>query len=96
MNEVKIGVATDRRVGKVCACTFVPRESRAYSLPLSFIQIEGVIALIDINVLLQVAVGSTNHQVVYKSILQELLLGDVPAETERMRERLTIALSQAG
>ena len=83
MNKVEGGVSTRLRESALCAHTFIPGKATAIQSPTGFVEIEVVIAHIDIDILVQVAIRCTEQQVVDEAVLQEVLLGQVPADGER-------------
>ena len=88
MDEVEGRVATCSGVGAVGRRTFVPRETTTGIFPLCLVDVEVLIAVsvvvvhVYINVLVEVAVRSAEHQVVDEASLHELLLCQVPADGE--------------
>ena len=83
MYEVEGWVSTHFRESTVCRNAFIPREATTCCIPAGIVEIEELITHIDIDILVQIAVRGTEHQVVNETALHEILLSQVPANGER-------------
>ncbi len=55
-----------------------------------------IVAGLDVKILIDDACGSSKHQVIENRVLQEILLCQVPSQSDRGRECSTIAFGQLG
>ena len=88
MDEVENRVATLGGQGDVGGGAFVPAEVAAVlglvpcGLIVVVVVLISILHHIDINILAEVAVGSTEHEVIHERVFQEILPGQVPADGE--------------
>ena len=97
MDVVKRRVTTYCRISRIVRVgTISPCIARTAIRPCCIVDIEVLASIIDIRVIIQIAIGCAEQQVIHEGVLHKILLGNVPAEGERIRDGPTVALRKTG
>ena len=83
MDEIEGGIGTRLGISTFCAHSFIPSKATSSQIPTGFVEIVIIVTHIDIDVLVQVAIRSTEQQVIDTlCLLHEIFLGNIPANRE--------------